>query len=85
MPEFKIEKKQPELVSLDKIVPFGKYKGLTIKKIIDSGDLNYIDWLQEKEIFELNCDAEDYLEESRPVELDIDPDGFRDYLRGEDK
>lgn len=45
-------------------LPFGKYKGSTIKEIIED-DPSYIEWCQDAiDDFELNDSAADYLEET---------------------
>ena len=36
--------------SLDDVIPFGKYKGKSIKTILDKGDWRYIHWLNSKNI-----------------------------------
>jgi len=68
MPEFKVIKSECELVSLDKVLWFGKHKGKTIRQVIESGEGKYIQWAIEKELFELDCNGEDFLSESLPVE-----------------
>jgi hypothetical protein len=65
MPEFKVEKEKCQLVTVDKVIWFGKHKGATIRQILDKGDYQYIEWCIQQEIFELDADGEELLSESR--------------------
>ena len=67
MPYFKVEKDKVELVNLDKILWFGKHKGKTIRAVIEEGNGHYIQWCVQQEMFELDCDGEEFLGESTPV------------------
>lgn len=67
MPHFKVEKDKIELVGLDKILWFGKHKGKTIRQVINDGNGSYIQWAINQEMFELDCNGEEFLEESMPV------------------
>lgn len=50
-------------MGLNKPMPFGKFKGITIKQLCDTKRGSYVHWLLENmESFELNDEAQLYFE-----------------------
>ena len=67
MGNFKVQIKEPaQLVTLEKIIWFGKHKNKSIKNIIDNedGGANYICWMINSDIIELDVDGVSYLEDA---------------------
>ena len=50
-----------EIVTLDSQLWFGKYKGKTIRDIIDDSCTSYILWCIDSKIFELDSEGYQYL------------------------
>ena len=68
MGDFKVVEKEPApLVTLDDTVWFGKHKDKVIRDIIknEDGGSQYIRWLIEQGIIELDCEGEEFVEENK--------------------
>jgi len=77
MGDYKVIKKEPApLVTIDEVLWLGKHKGKTIRDIIDNeqGGPNYIRWLINQDIIELDTVGEDYLVNCQQDQEGIYPD-----------
>lgn len=50
--------------SLDDIIPFGKYKGYTLKAVFNKGDWRYIQWLNGENIVYYPSDLKDKIKQT---------------------
>lgn len=50
--------------SLDDIIPFGKYKGYTLKAVFNKGDWRYIRWLNDEHIVYYPSDLRDKIKQT---------------------
>ena len=67
--------------SLDDVIPFGKYKGKSLKAVFNKGDWRYIHWLNSKEIVYYPSPLRDTISNTIYVKANYnwpDPDYFDD-------
>ena len=50
--------------SLDDVIPFGKYKGKSLKAVLNKGDWRYIQWLNSKNIVYYTSDLRDIIQQT---------------------